>query len=75
MTAGWDAAPALVPRKHKSGTLWAAVRPNYVGLPFSGLDAGRMKGGGSLPDQGGRNAPCPAPEATAPGCEIAAMER
>jgi len=69
------AAPAVVPRKRNPGTPWVAVRPYYGGPPFGGLDAGRMKGGESLPDQGGRDAPCPAPEATVPGCEIAAMER
>ena len=68
-------APARLPRKQTSGTPRAAVRPNYVGLPFSGLDAGRRNGGGSRPDQVGRNALHPSPEATAPGCKVAAMER
>ena len=57
-----------------SGTPRVTVRPYYGGPPFSGLDAGRMKGGESLPDQGGRDAPCPAPEATVPGA-IAAVKR
>lgn len=38
-------------RNPASGRPRATVRLNYVGPPFSGLDAGRMKGGGSLPDQ------------------------
>ena len=36
MTAGPDVAPALVPRKHKSGTPRVAVPPNYVGVPLVG---------------------------------------
>ena len=38
------AAPALVFRKHKSGTPRVAVRPNYVGLPCNRLDEGRTNG-------------------------------
>jgi hypothetical protein len=56
VTAGQDAAPALVPRTHRSGTPRAAVRPNYVGLPTLGLDAGRRNAGESLRDQVGRMA-------------------
>ena len=67
--AGRDAAPAVVPRTHGSGTPWVAVRPNYVGPPFSGLDAGRMNAGESLRDRGEPMAPRPAPEATAPGAQ------
>jgi hypothetical protein len=36
MSAGRDAAPALVPRKHGPGAPRAAVRPYYEGLPFEG---------------------------------------
>ena len=70
---GSDAAPAVVLRKHGSGTPRVAVRPNYVGLPSM---AGRGK------DQRGESrAVGPAksrlsdPGSTAPGREIAAMER
>ena len=44
------AAPARLPRKQPSGTPRVAVRPNYVGLPFDGLDAGRTNAGESPPD-------------------------
>ncbi len=69
------AAPAPVPRKHGPGRPRVTVRPHYGGPPFSGLDAGRMNAGESLRDQGGRNAPRPAPEATVPRPKIAAVER
>ena len=62
--SGVGAAPAVALRKRAPGMPRVTVRPYYGGPPFSGLDAGRMKGGESLPDQGGRGAPCPAPEAT-----------
>ena len=75
MRAERGAASAGAIRNAQPGTPRVTVRPYYGGPPFSGLDAGRMKGGESPPDQGGRNAPRPAPEATVPGCEIAAMER
>jgi hypothetical protein len=75
MRAGWDAAPAVVPRKRNSGTPRVTVRPYYGGPPFSGLDAGRMNGGETCWDKGGRDAPCPAPEATVLGCKVAAVER
>jgi len=51
--AGWDAAPAAVPRKHGSGTPRVTVRSNYVGLP-SVAGRGRMNGGESCWDQRGR---------------------
>ena len=68
------AAAALVPRKHRSGTPRAAVRPNYVGLPFSGLDvAGRAW---RKPRAGAGEEPAVrVAEATAPGRKIAAVER
>ena len=56
------------------GGLRVTVRPYYEGLPANGLDAGRMKAGESLPDQGGE-CPCPSPEVTVPGPKIAAVER
>jgi hypothetical protein len=69
------AAPAVVPRKRNPGRPRVTVRPYYGGPPFSGLDAGRMNGGETCRDQGGRGAPCPAPEATVPEPKIAAVER
>lgn len=75
MRAGRNAAPAVVPRKHDPGRPRVAVRPNYVGPPFSGLDAGRMNGGESCRDQGERNAPRPSPEARPRVRKVAAMER
>jgi hypothetical protein len=57
MSAGWDAAPAPVPRKHEPGAPRAAVRPHYEGLPFDGLDEGRTNAGESLRDQGERMLP------------------
>jgi hypothetical protein len=57
MSAGWDAAPALVPRKHGPGAPWAAVRSYYEEPPFGGLDEGRTNGGESLRDQGERMLP------------------
>jgi hypothetical protein len=75
MLAEQGAAPAGAIRNRAPGTPRVTVRPYYGGLPFSGLDAGRMKGGESLPDQGGRDAPRPAPEATVPGRKIAAVKR
>ena len=47
-----EAAPAVLSRKQDSGRSRATVRPYYEGLPLRGLDAGRMKAGGSLPDKG-----------------------
>jgi hypothetical protein len=72
--AGRDAAAARVPRKHPPGTPWVAVRPNYVGLPFSGLDvAGRAR---RKPRAGAGEEPAVrVAEATAPGRKIAAVER
>ena len=68
------AAPAVVPRKRNPGTPRVTVRPYYGGLPFSGLDgAGRREAKASRIRVGG--APRPVPEATVPGCEIAAAER
>ena len=49
-------APAGVVRSHALGTPRVAVRSHYGDLPFNGLDAGRMKAGESLPDQGGQQA-------------------
>ena len=51
------AAPADVPRKRISGRPRVTVRPNYVGLPPVGLDAGRTNAGESLRDQVGQRAP------------------
>ena len=48
------AAPADVPRKCIPGRPRVTVRPYYGGLPFTGLDAGRMNAGESLRDQVGR---------------------
>jgi hypothetical protein len=48
--AGWDAAPAFVFRKHKSGTPRVTVRPYYEGLPSMagrGADERRRKLPGS----------------------------
>ena len=75
MRAERGAAPAGAIRNRAPGTPRVTVRPYYGGPPFSGLDAGRTNVGESPRDQGGRDAPRPAPEATVPGCEIAAMER
>ena len=75
MRAGRDAAPAGRFRKPTPGTPRVTVRPYYGGPPFSGLDAGRMNGGETCRDQGGRDAPCPAPEATVLGRKIAAVKR
>jgi hypothetical protein len=60
----------------------ASVAPGGLGSPSAGittgclqwLDAARMKGGESCPDRAGRSPPS-APGSTAPGTEIAAMER
>ena len=71
MLAEQGAALAVVPRKRNPGTPRVTVRPYYGGPPFGGLDAGRMNGGETCRDQGGRDAPCPAPEATVLGSEIA----
>jgi hypothetical protein len=68
------AAPADVLRKHVSGRRRVTVRPNYVGLPLSGLDADRMKAGESLPDQGAMRVPS-GPGRTVPEPKIAAVER
>ena len=51
------AAPADVPRKRISGRPRVTVRPNYVGLPMSGLDADRTNAGESLRDKVGQRAP------------------
>jgi hypothetical protein len=75
MRAGWDAAPAGRFRKPTPGTPRVTVRPYYGGPPFGGLDAGRMNGGETCRDQGGRDAPRPAPEATVLGRKIAAVKR
>ena len=57
-----------------SGGPWVAVRPHYGGLPLMagrGTDEGRRK----LPGSGRAQPSRPRPEVTAPGTEIAAMER
>ena len=61
-------APACVLRKHTSGTPRVAVRPNYVGLPTLGLDAGRTNGA-KAPGSGGRRVRCPTPEARPQGAK------
>ena len=71
---GPDAAPAGVVRSHAPGRPRVAVRPHYGGPPFGGLDAARMKGGESCPDQGPRRAPS-APGSYGPGDRKAAMAR
>ena len=69
------AAPARLLRKQPSGTPRVTVRPNYVGLPPVGLDAGRMNAGESLRDQVGQRAPV-RPRKHGPGLrKVAAMER
>jgi hypothetical protein len=68
------AAPADVPRKRISGRPRVTVRPNYVGLPFSGLDAGRTNGA-KAPGSGGRRVRRLDPGSTVPKPKIAAVER
>ena len=51
------AATAGLSRKQTSGSPRFTVRPNYVGLPKSGLDEDRTNAGGSLRDQGERMLP------------------
>ena len=67
MLAERDAAPAVGPRKSGSGAPRVTVRPDYAGLPFSGLVGDRRKGGESRLDQVGRNALHPALKVTVPG--------
>ena len=68
------AAPTPVPRKRRSGRPRVTVRPNYVGLPMSGLDVDRMNGGETCRDKGGTR-PLSGPGSTVPEPKIAAMER
>ena len=73
-TGSGGAAPAREARNLAPGRLWVAVRPHYEGLPFSGLDAARTKGGESCPDRGPTRA-LSAPGSSGPGDRKAAMER
>src|SRR5450830_2050144 len=68
------AAPAAAARNRGTGRPRVAVRPYYGGLP---LMAGRgTDEGGRKPAGSGRAQPSrPRPEVTAPGTEIAAVER
>src|SRR5450759_3753846 len=68
------AAPAAAARNRGTGRPWVAVRPYYGGLPLMvgrGADEGRRK----LPGSGRAQPSRPRPEVTAPGTEIAAVER
>ena len=67
------AAPALVPRKHKSGTPRVAVRPNYVGLPVTAARGKDERGESRV--IGRVMSSLSDPGSTAPGREIAAVER
>ena len=67
------AAPALVFRKHKSGTSRVAVRPNYVGLPARAGRGKDQRGESSVIGRGMTSLSDPG--STAPGREIAAVER
>jgi hypothetical protein len=58
---GGGAAPAVVPRKHGSGTPWVAVRPHYGGLPAFGLD-GTGRTGRKPWDQAGEESAVRVPE-------------
>ena len=69
-----DAAAARVFRKHPSGTPRVAVRPNYVGLPFSGLD-GTGRARRKPRARAGEEPVVRVAEATAPRCKVAAAER
>src|SRR5664279_2566671 len=68
------AAPAVAARNRGTGRPWVAVRPHYEGLPLMagrGADEGRRK----LPGSGPGNTGPSARGSTAPGTEIAAVER
>jgi hypothetical protein len=62
------AAPAPVPRKPRSGTPRAAVRPNYVGLP-SMAGRGKDERGRKPAGSGGRRGRRPTPEARPRGAK------
>jgi len=66
-------APALVPRKHKSGTPRVAVPPNYVGVPLVGWtrqgERGESRGIGLVKSQP------PEPRKNGPGARNPAAER
>ena len=56
MEPGWRRLRSCFARTTPGGP-GVTVRPYYEGLPFEGLDAGRMKAGESLPDRGGAQPP------------------
>ena len=68
------AAPALLPRKQRSGRSWVTVLANYVAAPLSGLVGTGGSEGESRAIPRWKVHPF-GPESYGPGSKIAAVER